>query len=130
GLEFQIATRLTSFVAVSDEATVDPGDPTRRAHIPHTLPHGMSAAGLGLRTASLPMAGGAAAPSSMTSVRSARDTSAVRAMPPAPPRSPAPKREASPAVDFSRREQRPSADDLNFDDESSPSAGQARELSE
>jgi Ca-activated chloride channel family protein len=51
GLDFQIATRLTSWVAVSDEPTVDPRQPTRRERIPHALPYGMSIAGLGLRAA-------------------------------------------------------------------------------
>ena len=51
GLDFQIATRLTSWVAVSKERTVDPGDPRRRERMPHELPHGMSAEGLGLRPA-------------------------------------------------------------------------------
>ena len=49
GVDFQIATRLTSWVAVSTERTVDPGDPLRRERMPHALPHGMSAEGLGLR---------------------------------------------------------------------------------
>ena len=51
GLDFHIATRLTSWVAVSDKATVDPRDPARRVRMPHELPHGMSAEGLGLRPA-------------------------------------------------------------------------------
>lgn len=48
GLEHQIATRLTAWVAVSDAPTVDPTAPTRRETVPQALPHGMSAAGLGL----------------------------------------------------------------------------------
>jgi Ca-activated chloride channel family protein len=51
GIDFQIATRLTSWVAVSQEQTVDPGDPLRRVRMPHELPHRMSAEGLGLRPA-------------------------------------------------------------------------------
>jgi Ca-activated chloride channel family protein len=51
GLDFQIATRLTSWVAVSEEPTVDPRQPTRRERIPHALPYGMSVEGLGLRAA-------------------------------------------------------------------------------
>jgi Ca-activated chloride channel family protein len=51
GLEFQIATRLTSWVALSEEATVDPTAPVRRERMPHQLPHGMSMEGLGLRAA-------------------------------------------------------------------------------
>jgi Ca-activated chloride channel family protein len=49
GLEFQIATRLTSWVAVSEEPSVDPGAPVRRQRVPQQLPHGMSVEGLGLR---------------------------------------------------------------------------------
>jgi Ca-activated chloride channel family protein len=54
GLSFQIATRLTSWVAITDEATVDPTAPSRREQMPHELPHGMSAALLGLRAAPAP----------------------------------------------------------------------------
>jgi Ca-activated chloride channel family protein len=54
GLEFQIATRLTSWVAVSEEPTVDPTQPLRRERIPQALPYGMSAEGLGLRSATAP----------------------------------------------------------------------------
>ena len=49
GLEFQIATRLTSWVAVAEEPAVDPTQPMRRERIPHALPHGLSIEGLGLR---------------------------------------------------------------------------------
>jgi Ca-activated chloride channel homolog len=51
GLDFGIATRLTSWVAVSEKPAVDPRDPARRVRMPHELPHGMSAEGLGLRSA-------------------------------------------------------------------------------
>jgi Ca-activated chloride channel homolog len=61
GVDFQIATRLTSWVAVSDAATVDPTRSTRRVEQPHLLPAGMSAEGLGLRGV-LAMAPMAAAP--------------------------------------------------------------------
>jgi Ca-activated chloride channel family protein len=49
GLTFQIATRLTSWVAVTEEPTVDPGAPFRRVRVPQNLPHGMTMEGLGLR---------------------------------------------------------------------------------
>ncbi|MEM9803172.1 MAG: VIT and VWA domain-containing protein, partial [Planctomycetota bacterium] len=52
GLDFQIATSRTSWVATSDEATVDPTQATRRVTMPHELAAGMSAEGLGLRPAS------------------------------------------------------------------------------
>jgi Ca-activated chloride channel homolog len=53
GLDFQLSTRLTSWVAVSEEATVDPTRPVRREAVPQELAHGLSAEGLGLRPAAL-----------------------------------------------------------------------------
>jgi len=50
GMQFQIATRLTSWVAVSEEPTVDPKSPIRRVRVPQALPYGMSVEGLGLRS--------------------------------------------------------------------------------
>jgi len=49
GLDFRIATRLTSWVAVSETPSVDPQSPLRRERMPHALPHGVSAEALGLR---------------------------------------------------------------------------------
>jgi len=49
GVQFQISTRLTSWVAVSAEVTIDPKAPKRTETVPHNLPYGMSAEGLGLR---------------------------------------------------------------------------------
>jgi Ca-activated chloride channel family protein len=51
GLTFQIATRLTSWVAISEEPSVDAGQPVRRERIPHELAQGISAEGVGLRSA-------------------------------------------------------------------------------
>jgi Ca-activated chloride channel homolog len=48
GLEFGIATRLTSWVAVSEHRSVDPLGPFRTVRIPQELPAGLSAEGLGL----------------------------------------------------------------------------------
>src|SRR5262245_34664311 len=53
GLEFQIATQRTSWIAVSDEPSVDPTQPARRVRIPHALAHGLSIEGLGLRSPGL-----------------------------------------------------------------------------
>ena len=50
GLEFQIATQRTSWVAVSEEPAVDPTQPARRVRIPHALPVGLSVEGVGLRS--------------------------------------------------------------------------------
>lgn len=61
GLDFQISTRLTSWVAISEQMTVDPRLPRRNVTQPHELAYGMSAEGLGLRGASAPPM--AAAPS-------------------------------------------------------------------
>jgi Ca-activated chloride channel homolog len=66
GLDFQISTRLTSWVAVSKSKTVDPGAPTRHEEVPVELPHGMSAEGMGLRRRSGASAGRAAARSTKT----------------------------------------------------------------
>ena len=55
GLVFQVATRMTSWVAIDAKVSVDPDAPTRRQTIPQQLPHGMSVEGLGLRAAQ-PMA--------------------------------------------------------------------------
>jgi Ca-activated chloride channel family protein len=49
GRRFRLATRRTSWVAISTEPMVDPRLPVRRERIPHELPHGLSAEGLGLR---------------------------------------------------------------------------------
>jgi len=58
GLAFSIATRLTSWVAVSETISVDPRDPTRRERIPQALPYGMSVEGLGLRRSAIGAAKG------------------------------------------------------------------------
>jgi Ca-activated chloride channel family protein len=55
GLEFQISTRLTSWVAIDRERSVDPRTPTRHESVPQALPHGTSVAGFGLRPAAPPM---------------------------------------------------------------------------
>lgn len=52
GIGFQIATRLTAWIAVSEEPTVDPKVPFRRERMPQMLPHGLSMEGLGLRACS------------------------------------------------------------------------------
>jgi Ca-activated chloride channel family protein len=50
GLDFQIATRLTSWVAVTEERTVDPEAKKRKESVLQELPYGMNAEALGLRT--------------------------------------------------------------------------------
>jgi Ca-activated chloride channel family protein len=51
GIEFQLSTRLTSWVAVSKQVTVRPSAPRVEVEQPHELPHGVSVEGLGLRGA-------------------------------------------------------------------------------
>lgn len=51
GLAFAISTRMTSWIAVDGIVSVDTTAPTRRETMPHALPHGMSASGVGLRPA-------------------------------------------------------------------------------
>lgn len=68
GLDFGVATRATSWIAVSEERTVDPQAPVRRTRMPHELPHGMSAEGLGLRPAMFAGAPGAAGAATSTMV--------------------------------------------------------------
>ncbi len=51
GLAFQLSTRLTSWVAVSEEATANPRAPFRRERMPQAVPYGMSVEGMGLRAA-------------------------------------------------------------------------------
>jgi Ca-activated chloride channel family protein len=51
GLSFQISTRLTSWVAISEQLTVDPRLPRRNVTQPHELAYGLSAEGVGLRPA-------------------------------------------------------------------------------
>jgi Ca-activated chloride channel family protein len=60
GLDFQIATKLTSWVAVSERVMVDPRRGSVSIEQPHELPHGMSAEGVGLRQGFAPMTEGGA----------------------------------------------------------------------
>lgn len=62
GLRYQISTRLTTWVAVSQDVTVDPSRPGRHEVVAHEVPQGVSVSGLGLRPA---------APSAPPSLRSA-----------------------------------------------------------
>ncbi len=51
GVAYQVATRLTSWVAVSERVTVAAEAARRVVEQPHELPYGVSAEGLGLRAA-------------------------------------------------------------------------------
>jgi Ca-activated chloride channel family protein len=110
GLAFQISTRLTSWVAIDRETTIDPGAPTRHETMPQALPHGMSAIGLGVQPqqnatgayaiaaapAAMPMS--AAPPKTSGLLQGiARAVGGLLGGPSAPPPPPAPAR-PSPAV--------------------------------
>lgn len=83
GVDFQIATRLTSWVAVSQAVTVTPGRQARTVTQPQEVPQDVSLAGLGLRTAaaSLGMVGGAASPVSRSAAMPRPVKSKKRARP-------------------------------------------------
>jgi Ca-activated chloride channel family protein len=55
GLRFQIATRMTSWVAVDEEVSVKPGVEPREEIMPHEIPYGTSVEGIGLRATSAPL---------------------------------------------------------------------------
>lgn len=59
GLEFQISTRKTSWVAVSRTRRVAEDIGQRTEEVPQEIPHGVSIAGFGLRSASGPTGGAA-----------------------------------------------------------------------
>ncbi|MEZ4470510.1 MAG: VIT domain-containing protein [bacterium] len=98
GLAFGIATRLTAFVAVTTEATVDATAPTRQEQMPHLLAQGLSAEGVGLRAGSAPfgsaggmvgMAGPGAPPPAPARPRAPVMRSQEAAPPPPPASAPA-----------------------------------------
>jgi Ca-activated chloride channel family protein len=49
GLDFQISTRLTSWIAVTEQRTVSPGSTSRKENVSQELPYGTSAVHFGLR---------------------------------------------------------------------------------
>lgn len=112
GLAFQIATRLTSWLAVDHVVSVDPTAPVRHELVPQMLPHGMSAEGLGLRPpealrtlasmipGAAPMSAAAPSPPPMV-VRRMRAPEPVAAG----PRAPAPSRPAAPAQESKKQKQ-------------------------
>lgn len=99
GLAYKISTRLTSWIAIDPNASVDPRDPSRRIEQPQMLPYGVTAEGVGLRSAHMSpppaMVFGAIAPAGAGGM-SRRARSASLGAPPAA-RSPAPQAPARPA---------------------------------
>lgn len=91
GIDFQIATRLTSWLAIDEERSVDPTRPTRRERIPQELPYGVSVEGLGLRACAPPMMP-APAPMMMRGAFIGSAGAAGAGAPPAPPSGSAPQR--------------------------------------
>jgi len=88
GVKHQIASRLTSWVAIDTEVTADPTKPTRRVDMPHELPFGMSAEGLGLRAPMAPITSRPAANMSFEGFAGFR--ASTGAPPPPPPAAGAP----------------------------------------
>lgn len=112
-LLFGIATRMTSWIAIDEAPGVDPRQPTRHETMPHLLPHGVSAEGVGLRPASggpvlaqgraMASAGGGGAMEE-TRMRSIVARSVRREAPPAAaPPSPAPAPGAPPRQQAARK---------------------------
>lgn len=97
GLDFQISTRLTSWVAISEQLTIDPRLPKRNVTQPQELAYGLSAEGVGLRPAQ---------PVAMPSVAMPQGFAATLAGA-APPAAPGGvmRRKAAPADGFGKREE-------------------------
>jgi Ca-activated chloride channel family protein len=91
GLDFGLATRMTSWVAVSEHRTVDPGAPLRRERMPHELPFGASVEGLGLRACAVMPASAGQATMAARAPQAFAPMPAGMASPPPPPRSMAPR---------------------------------------
>jgi Ca-activated chloride channel family protein len=116
GKLFAISTRVTSWVAATEEAMVDPRDPSRHQVQPQALAYGMSAEGLGLRqpeqhafqgfagpaaaapAPSFAASMGRSAPPGMGFGGPARKPSPTGAPPPPPPPAPGRARMVAPAI--------------------------------
>ncbi len=127
GLAFEIATRFTSWIAVTDEALVDPRDALRHVEQPHELPYGMSAAGLGLRPAE--QAAAKAGLDSFTRTRAGvmPTLASARRMAPGAPPPPMPARAMAKSAPSARDESPMEADDSFFGASSAESADLERE---
>jgi Ca-activated chloride channel family protein len=119
GLDFQISTRLTSWVAISEQMTVDPRLARRNVTQPQELAYGMSAEGLGLRSAAAPLVVGAMQGSGMNMNRTFSRPSAA-------PRGGAPERdEAAKEVSTERLRSRDVFADESADESDSESDSEA-----
>ncbi|MFO0728181.1 MAG: VIT domain-containing protein [Myxococcota bacterium] len=84
GLLFQIATRLTSWVAISQERMIAEGTAQREETMPHELVAGVSAEGVGLRAPGSPMMMGSAASPKGGAARAMGPMTPSRLLAPAP----------------------------------------------
>lgn len=140
-LRYQVQSRLTSWIAVSRAATVDPSRPSRRERLPQNVPFGMQPEAFGFspmamampamatRSRAMPMPPAMpgmpppAQKARMTAIgRSAPGSESAKgkAEPPPPPRAPAPAsfEEKAPAPPLGARSAPPVGDRLARDDES------------
>lgn len=104
GLDFQISTRRTSWVAVSERQTVDPRAPRRHETMPHELAFGLSAEGVGLRAPApqpLMRARHAAAPTEAAAFAPRRSQLGASAGAPPPPAGMAAQPSLTPLADAS-----------------------------
>jgi Ca-activated chloride channel family protein len=126
GIAFEIATRFTSWIAVTDEALVDPRDALRHVEQPHELPYGMSAAGLGLRPAEQAAADAESFTRTRAGVIMRMRPSAIGMAPGAAP-PPMPARAMAKRAPSARDESPMEADDALFGASSAESADLERE---
>ncbi len=118
GLSYRIATRLTSWIAVDHEPSVDPRDPARHERVPQQLPYGMAIEGLGLREERESYAMRSMAMPQQASVARSR------AMPPAPMAAPAPPPTPRELADLGESDE--SMDQLEAEEEARAAAPPAR----
>lgn len=86
GVVFQIATRRTSWVAIDDRVSVEPGRQARSEHVPQEIPYGTSIEGFGLSAPAASFASMEEDEMVRTVVSSARLYEGVPAPAPAMPR--------------------------------------------
>lgn len=136
GLDYQIATRLTSWIAISETVDVDPGDPTRREDVPQEVPYGMSVEGMGLRSASIAGPAGPPMPRMAAPLNVSLDAMSLGGMapagmaPPAPPSRPSPKRKQAKGGIVSRLFGRGRGDEDKKAERSEPEPERSREAPE
>jgi Ca-activated chloride channel family protein len=109
GIAYRISTRLTSWIAIDKDASVDPRDPSRRVEQPQMLPYGVTAEGVGLRGANIPFAAppmhsfGAMAPRAAMAPSRVRSLGGAMPPPGGAPQRPAPAPQAPPAEELAKK---------------------------